>query len=281
LLNPGSAIHLTNLIPSSTTLARPSIPLAQAILTRAALPLETIALAVCILDSLNSRFALSWRHAFPLSPASPSIQTQKPHIDTTRPELIVLSALILAVKFIDDAQESTNTYAMDWGSGRWAFSQINYTQRLILENLSYRLLPLWNENFIAGAMEDMERARRQSDRAAERKLKINENLELNIYPAEPRIWDSDWDAEACCGGYEGRGMGTGGKAVVGLGEQLTPVQTPMEENVRGNRDVGPETRTAFSGLGEECRREKILVLPDRTLEPLPRYVDPLIEEMGF
>ncbi|KAG0649081.1 hypothetical protein D0Z07_4375 [Hyphodiscus hymeniophilus] len=278
----GPAIHLTNLIPSSTTLTIPCVPLVHAIVTRAALPLETIALAVCILDSLNSRFALAWRQSFPLSPSGSQNLFEKSHIDSTHPEIIVLSALILAVKFVDDEPEKTIAYAEDMGKEMWTCDQINYTQRLILENLSYRLLPLWEESIISEAMEHMERARRQSERQAEKKMKLG--TEMPLYPAEPSIWDDDWDSETFCGSFEGEGM-SDGKAVIGLGQQLTPALTPvgmpMAENIGGTRDVAPETRKAFEETGVACKREDNFVLPDRTLETFPRYVEPVMEGMGL
>ncbi|KAI9054903.1 hypothetical protein LZ554_002047 [Drepanopeziza brunnea f. sp. 'monogermtubi'] len=166
----GPACHLTNLIPPSTSLLNPSVPLVHAILTRAALPLETLALAVCILDSLTSRFALSWRKSLPLTvhhlpPAFGTTNSLVPiaeqHTDAVQPEIIVLCALILAVKFLDDEQQRTKEYASLWGSNAWTCDQVNYTQRVILENLGYRLLPLWEQGIIAEAVRDMERAGRQ------------------------------------------------------------------------------------------------------------------------
>lgn len=151
----------------------------------------------------------------------------------------------------------------------WSCEQINYSQRSILENLNYSILPLWKESVILGALEDMERARRQFENAEKAR---------NQYPAEPGIWDSDWETDTCFGSFDGvqKGM-SDGKAVMGVGEQLTPVETPMLENVRGTRDVAPETRKAFGGLKEEGS----FVLPDRTLEPFPRYVDPVVEGLGL
>ncbi|EFX02652.1 hypothetical protein CMQ_2581 [Grosmannia clavigera kw1407] len=63
----GPAIHLVNMLPPAASLATPSVPLVQAMLTRAALPLDTIALAVCILDSLDARFSRTWRLTCPLN----------------------------------------------------------------------------------------------------------------------------------------------------------------------------------------------------------------------
>ncbi|KAE8447759.1 hypothetical protein EG329_010153 [Mollisiaceae sp. DMI_Dod_QoI] len=266
----GPAIHLTNLIPSSTSLTTASVPLVHAILTRADLPLETIALAVCILDSLNSRFALQWRKGCPLTvqhlplpfgTTGERLETQ--HIDEVQPELIILSALILAVKFLDDHQQRTKEYATDWGRGLWSCQQINFTQRCLLENLGYRLLPLWEENIILGALEDMERASRQY---------------------EPEIYNEDenWETETF-GSFRGPALDTQritGKAIMGLGNQLTPVETPTAENIKGTRDVSNETRTAFKKnnvMGD-------LQFPDRAAtprEPFPLYMEPNTQGFGF
>jgi hypothetical protein len=118
------------------------------------LPLETIALAVCILDSLNSRFALQERKGCLLikqhMPCSFGnigkrvVKTQ--HIDYIHAELILLSALILAAEFLDDARQTTKEYAEEWGEGLWTCDQINFIQRYLLENLGYSLLPLWEHS---------------------------------------------------------------------------------------------------------------------------------------
>ncbi|TVY75565.1 hypothetical protein LSUE1_G007335 [Lachnellula suecica] len=249
----GPATHLTNLIPSSTSLTSPSVPLVYAILTRASLPLETIALAVCILDSLNSRFALTWRQGCPLLGYQ--------HVDEVHPELIVLCALVLAVKFLDDRQQTTWRYKEDWGRGLWSCEQINFTQRCILENLGYRLLPLWEESIILEALEDMERAVRQP------------SLEITS--------DDDWDADTCFGSFGnecGRKM-SNGKAVLGLGDQLTPVETPVPGNIRGTKDLCMETKTAFR-LGKENQQFQFHEKPDAgDEEAFPVYMDPMME--GF
>jgi hypothetical protein len=263
----GPAIHLTNLIPSSTSLTTASVPLVHAIVTRANLPLETLALAVCILDSLNSRFALQWRKGCPLVPEHmPSSirnigdRIEKQHIDSVRPEIIVLSAMILAVKFLDDAQQTTKEYAEEWGNGLWTCEQINFTQWCVLENLGYRLLPLWEYSIIREALEDMERAGRQHT---------------------PEIYDldKDWNTAAFFGSFSGQAReskSSNGKAVLGLCEPLTPTETPMVENIKDTHRVSLEIRNAFHGL-EGCLR-----LPDgtaNTIDPFPMYVKPSIESM--
>lgn len=263
IAHAGPAIHLTNLIPSSTSLTAPSVPLVHAILTRANLPIETLALAVCILDSLNSRFALTWRQACPL------ITPQRQHIDSIHPELIVLSALVLAVKFLDDMQQVTRVYAGDWGKKLWSCKQIDFTQRCILENLGYRLLPLWEESIIAEALEDMERAARQ--------------------PSPEIGEDEDWDTDTCFGSFGGaveRRM-SDGKAVMGMGQQMTPAETPMVENVAGTRELSSETNQAFrsGGQGRVGKEGQQLHLPKRldarVEEPFPHYVDPMMERMAL
>ncbi|CEJ84279.1 hypothetical protein VHEMI03433 [[Torrubiella] hemipterigena] len=188
----GSAIHLVNLIPSAASLADASVSLVQAILARANLPLETIALAVCILDSLNSRFARKWRLSCPLVPASPAVpsdssfatsssssskrhslpqsskaaarklekRNKQPqlHIDSVNPEIIVLAALVIAVKFTEDPEQASQFYCDDWGQGLWSSSQLNTTERCVIENLNYRIMPLCDEELIADAMADMQLA---------------------------------------------------------------------------------------------------------------------------
>ena len=157
----------------------------------------------------------------------------------------------------------------------WTCEQINYTQLQILENLGYRLLPLWEESIISEALGDMERARRQNERQARKMAKLE--MELNMYPTDLGIWDADWDAETCCGRFQVKVM-SDGKAIMGVVEQLTPTLTPLDENVTdaGMTHVHPETRKVFDG----CRAEERLVLPDKTLEPFPNYVDPFMEGMG-
>lgn len=75
----GPAVHLVNMLPSACSIVTPSVPLVQAMLTRAQLPINTIALAVCILDSLDSRFARTWRLTCPLAHQAPSTTAGKRH----------------------------------------------------------------------------------------------------------------------------------------------------------------------------------------------------------
>ncbi|EFY99033.1 cyclin domain protein [Metarhizium robertsii] len=178
----GPAIHLVNLIPSSASLAIASVPIVQAILSRADLPIETVALAVCILDSLDKKFARAWRLSCPLLPGTwatsstnkrhtlpptPLLyqhqQHQMLHIDSVPPELIILAALVIAVKFIEDPQQPTQYYCDAWGRGTWSHDQLNATERCIMESLNYRIMPLCDEDCLSDAMVDMQLAGRQLD----------------------------------------------------------------------------------------------------------------------
>ena len=221
LTRKGPAVHLVNLIPCSATLTAPSIPLAQAILTRSSLPIETVALAVCILDSLDSRFARSWRAVCPLgeddTPPSPSyfpetgttdtrqghVRTySQPHIDSVRPELIVIAALVIAVKFLEDPQEPAGYYTGCWGFGAWTCEQLNATERCIMENLDYRIMPLYNDDVLTDAMVDMQLAGRMHDRTGrENRMHTPESM-----TEETR------------------------STVLGAGNQFTPADTPVAEH---------------------------------------------------
>ncbi|KAK4454337.1 hypothetical protein QBC34DRAFT_375508 [Podospora aff. communis PSN243] len=219
----GPAIHLVNLIPAAASLATPSVPLVHDMLLRADLPLETIALAVCILDSLSSRFSLNWRllcplaqrdpvdhaskrHTFSVSPAVGQRPTNcnQLHIDCVNPEVIILASLVIAVKFLEDRSAGTSYYRLAWGDDMWTSEQLNVTERCIMESLGYRILPLCDPELLADAIDDMDRAGRQ---------------------ALPPLHGND----QVPGPAHTRSVSSGGRAVIGLGIQLTPVETPVSE----------------------------------------------------
>ncbi|UKZ73693.1 hypothetical protein TrVFT333_001343 [Trichoderma virens FT-333] len=157
-LNPryrGPAIHLVNLIPASASLASASVSFVQAMLSRADLSMEMLALAVCILDSLDTKFARTWRLSCPLScPLHPDDL----HIDSVRPEIIILAALVIAAKFTQDPQQPPQFYRLAWGRGLWSNDQLNVTERCIMESLDYRILPLCDDDCLTDAMVDMQLA---------------------------------------------------------------------------------------------------------------------------
>ncbi|KAK1759342.1 hypothetical protein QBC47DRAFT_103690 [Echria macrotheca] len=235
----GPAVHLVNLIPPAASLATPSVAIVHEMLVRADAPLDTVALAVCILDSLDSKFSRNWRlhcplvdrrrepetsstkrHTFSASPAVGSgfsgCHGQQLHIDCVSPEVIVLASLMIAQKFIEDFNEPTSYFRRRWGSDVWTSEQINVTERCIMECLDYHLLPLWNPRLIADALDDMDRAGRQA-----------------LLPSPPcRAFAAPGgSAHARSISTPGGGCG-GGQAIFGLGMQLTPVesQSPTSEN---------------------------------------------------
>ena len=75
-----------------------------------------------------------------------------------RPEVIILAALMIAHKFLDDAGTRTRTYSEVVGEGRWGVDMLNVTERCVLENLGWRVARLWRGELIEGAEEDMRRA---------------------------------------------------------------------------------------------------------------------------
>ncbi|ATY64500.1 hypothetical protein A9K55_004417 [Cordyceps militaris] len=196
VFSTGPAIHLVNLIPSSASLASASVHLVQYILGRANIPLETIALAVCILDRVDAKFGRKWRLTCPLCPGTeptaaaaaaaasdettqrqvsahakrhslpvtpqPTSRHRPPqlHIDSVQPEIIVLAALVIADKFTDDAEQSTQSYCATWGRGLWSPAQLNATERSLMESLDYRIMPLCDDDCLADAMVDMQLAAR-------------------------------------------------------------------------------------------------------------------------
>ncbi|RYC54398.1 hypothetical protein CHU98_g11809 [Xylaria longipes] len=214
----GPAAHLARMLPPGASFITPSIPAVQQMLARANLPMDIIALAVCILDSLNSKFSRNWRVAFPLNrqgqPASkrhtlPSAPGQATHINSVFPEIIILAALMIADKFVEDMQSPTQYFVSSWGNNLWTCEQANFTERCIMESLGYRILPLWDPALIKQARHDIEMARREI---------IQES-----------------SSSGGVAGEDGRQKHfksmSSGHAVLGLGLQLTPATTPDSERV--------------------------------------------------
>ncbi len=232
----GPAVHLVNLLPPAASLATPSVPLAHGILCRAELPLDAVALAVCVLDSLDSKFARHWRLSCPLAtldfssasakrhtlPANPIVVNQL-HIDSVRPEVIIVAALMIALKFTADQDQPTQYFAWAWGRSMWSCEQLNFTERCIMENLNYRILPLMDQGILGDALSDMDRAGKYAIRQQQR-----QQSQGSCRDALPHL----------------RSMSTG-VAVTGLGLQLTPVDSPGPGNVYSVATLGDETQAAF------------------------------------
>ncbi|KAJ9138838.1 Cyclin domain protein [Pleurostoma richardsiae] len=267
----GPAIHLVNLLPPAASLATPSVPLVQAILSRARLPLDIVALAVCILDSLGSKFSLSWRltcplrrdpflaspnkrHTLPAGPPTPEqqnrcLQGPQLHIDSVHPEVIILAALVIASKFLEDFHEPTRYYASDWGRDLWTCEQINATEVCIMESLDWRILPLWDRELIDDALSDMRKAGRQAQQQASGGSK------------------TVMGSRAGCVNAPAATLMSSGKGVIGLGLQLTPLDTPTEDGcssslaamIRGKENLGPAS--LFRGPPTPAVTQESLRLP--------------------
>ncbi|KAH6659866.1 hypothetical protein BKA67DRAFT_31377 [Truncatella angustata] len=228
-----SAVHLTRMLPSGLSLEEPSVAVVQDMLSRANLPMDTIALAVCILDALPTRYRNRWRMVYPRTrqtPAAlkrhtlPSGPIESPN-DAVFPEVTILCAIMIATKFTEDAHDPTQYFCSEWGRDIWSCEQINATERCVMEVLDYRIMPLTADEYIKEARHDIEYTRRElldetSDAAFEAK-------EHGIYDTRPM---------------------SSGEAVTGLGLQLTPAETPVSElscPFGQNRLLARETKEAF------------------------------------
>ncbi|KXX79194.1 hypothetical protein MMYC01_203688 [Madurella mycetomatis] len=256
----GPAVHLVNLVPPAASLAVPSVPLVHEMLVRSDLPLDAVALAVCILDSLNSKFSLNWRLLCPLAQREATSELTKRHtlpaspvaaqlnIDAVNPEVIVLAALMISAKFLEDCQEPTQYYRSAWGKNMWTCDQINVTERCIMESLGYRILPLWDAGLIADALSDMQRAGRQA-----------------VLPPQPRTVESH------------KRSASSADALSGPALPLTPAETPVLESGAATRPVREDARAVLSGDGPAPVACSVLHLPPR----VKRKVSPATSSEGW
>jgi hypothetical protein len=224
------------MLPSGLSLELPSVAIVQTMLSRANLPMDTIALAVCILDALPTRFRNRWRMVYPRSRQTLAASKRhtlpsgpiQPSSDAVFPEVIILCALMIANKFLEDVHDPTHYFGSEWGRDIWSCEQINATERCVMEALEYRIMPLTNDEYIREARHDIEATRRElldetSDAACEAR-------EYGLYDTRPM---------------------SSGEAVVGLGLQLTPADTPKSELSAPfvqDDHFCCETRKAFGGL---------------------------------
>jgi hypothetical protein len=120
------------------------------------------------------------------------------------PEIIILGALMIAQKFVEDMETATQYFGSAWGNNLWTCEQINFTERCIMEGLGYRILPLWDPALIKQARHDIEMARREI---------IQETAGCIGEGSRKQHFKSM----------------SSGHAVVGLGLQYTPAATPKAE----------------------------------------------------
>ncbi|KAI9765339.1 MAG: hypothetical protein M1840_007419 [Geoglossum simile] len=170
LISP--SIYLANMIPKPACVVPASPLIIQAFLHRAAVEVEVVALAACIIDRLSNKFALNWRRECPLVCRDP-VSIEGPFVSVhgdchgseedpfPRPEIVALASLMLAVKFLDDRvrlaptliiavqrianhggdlqSTPTSFWAQRVSGSRFSCSQLNTTERLILRELDFRI----------------------------------------------------------------------------------------------------------------------------------------------
>jgi hypothetical protein len=144
---------LANLVPQQSIRTRPSTSTIATMLSRAYLPLETIALAACVLDALSSQFGRSWRNS--LSKLSPSSASSFPS------EIIVLAALKVSASFLDDSRTvDPGIWAAHVGgvAGITA-AALETTVRVVLADIGYEMCSF--------TPEEVERRRRGMLKTAE------------------------------------------------------------------------------------------------------------------
>lgn len=159
------AVYLTRVMPPGLSNDSPSIDLVKTILSNANLAMNILALAGCILEAIPMRFRKIWRMSYPRTRAAhkrhtlPSGPIQPPDNDPAFPEVVVLAALIIADKFVQDSEVSTKYYGKKWGEGLWTCEQINFTERHIMEVLDYRILPLYEDDNLGQARQEIDDVR--------------------------------------------------------------------------------------------------------------------------
>lgn len=130
---------------------------------------------------------------------------------------------MIANKFLEDVHDTTQYFSSVWGRDIWSYEQINTTERCVMEMLDYRIFPLTDEEYIREARHDIESTRRE-------------------------LLDEDSDASLEARGYglyDSRLMSSG-QAVLGLGLQLTPADTPScELSTSFDQLLSLETKEAF------------------------------------
>ncbi|KAI9683399.1 MAG: hypothetical protein M1829_005471 [Trizodia sp. TS-e1964] len=166
----GAAQHLSNLIPPAACRSSPSSRYIHELLRRANVPKETIALAACILDSLSSRFASTWRRICSCTTSynyKPSRALSQPPTCSAsplsretslwyNPEIIVLAAIMVSVKFLDDDTFPTMYWQADIAQNRFSCKEINATECALLQDLGYSILPLCSPEIIRDSTRDIQ-----------------------------------------------------------------------------------------------------------------------------
>ena len=152
----GPAAHLSNLVPSNACLHRPSLSIIYEFLSGIQIPVETIALASCILDALSSKFARRWRQRI--------LRASRLALSSSlKAEVIVVSAVALAHAYCDDRHSSTLFWSQQIPRVALSVEGINATSVCIMEDIDYSLERVARPEMIERAIEDMREAGRNLD----------------------------------------------------------------------------------------------------------------------
>ncbi|KAF3908144.1 hypothetical protein AA313_de0200104 [Arthrobotrys entomopaga] len=117
----------------------------------------TIAMAGCILDGLSSKFC----HNLLQHPIIPRIQQSSKHSSLTNNgsfgELIISTALLIATKFLNDRPPHNIHFATQVYDNAFSVDMMTVTERVILEDVNYRLGYLCAEGVVGEKMGRLEK----------------------------------------------------------------------------------------------------------------------------
>lgn len=145
-MHTGPARYLASLIPRSASHSAPSVQLLHGILQRASLQRSTIALASCMLDCLTPTFVRSWRRECVDADGA-----------SERPEVIAVAALSLALKFVEDTSYSARRWTRSLAADVWDTRSHVTTERLILADIDYAVVPLCRKENMDWNLAELER----------------------------------------------------------------------------------------------------------------------------
>jgi len=178
----GQAKHLANLVPQQGIRLPPQISTIASMVTRAQLPLETLALAACVLDALSSQFGRTWRNVVCKLPSSSPPVGGFPLPPS---ETIVLAALKVSASFLDDSRTADpNVWASHvGGSAGITASALEATVRVVLADIGYEMCSF--------SPEDVERRMKGMMKGAEAAAKEMANSDFQVRGEEMEICEDE------------------------------------------------------------------------------------------
>ncbi|CBX99119.1 hypothetical protein LEMA_P083580.1 [Plenodomus lingam JN3] len=189
------ASHLANLVPLNVSAHRPHALVIAGFLDRANVPEEVVAFSACILDSLSSRFAASWRDALARSDYARELHKML-RTDASRqpvhvsPDVIVLAALSLAHGWLVDRLRSSRHWSVRESAGLFSVQEIEATKRAILSDMDYGLFRI-SDDLVRRRLREMQRTRPTEETAAgpaSRGVKKSRSRNLSLSLAGTALW---------------------------------------------------------------------------------------------